>query len=359
MGRVSGAVREWLERRARLRGERLFHLERAAAEFRALGLSPHKARRKARVRFGNRRHCRIALREIGGDVRGLASLLRACRACASAWLQPALLLAGIVLMFFLSPAPRALLEGVIGTPLGAAEREQVFLAAEGGTASERAIGERDFAMLRTLATLSGVERYQRIYARGRAAQGVTLAAIQSEMRARTGNRSIWAGWMFSQTRIVTGPAKVVWLLMLFYVVLALRGCMHFRDKSVWLGYGLVVAFLHALASVTAWALAIQIWNWAPSSTAGTAGGIFSLLLVTYLLIAAIQCRYWWTDLRQRCPVCLDRLLLSVTEGTASGVLLGSAITQSVCAHGHGVLVESRWSRRFRPQEAPFLGLVRV
>jgi hypothetical protein len=359
MRRVSGAMQEWLERRARLHGERQFHLERAAAEFRALGLSPHEAKRKARVRFGNRRHCRIALREIGGDVRGLASLLRAYRVGASAWLQPALLLAGIVLMFFLSPAPRALLEGVIGTPLSGEEREQVFLAAEGGTASERAISERDFDRLRTLATLSGVERYERVYARGRAAQGVTLAAIQAQVRARTGNRSIWAGWMFSETRIVTGPAKVVWLLMSFYIVLALRGCMHFRDQGVWFGYGLVVALLHAAASVTAWAFAIQIWNRAPLSTAGTTGVIFSLLLATYLLIAVVQYRYWWTDLRQRCPVCLDRLLLPVTEGAASRVLLGSAITQSVCAHGHGVLVESRWSRRFRPQEAPFLGFVRV
>ena len=241
----------------------------------------------------------------------------------------------------------------------AEEREQVFLAAEGGTAAERAISERDFDRLRTLATLSGVERYERVYARGRAAQGVTLAAIQVQMRARTGNRSIWAGWMFSQTRIVTGPAKVVWLLMSFYIVLALRGCMHFRDQGVWFGYGLVVAFLHAAGIGDGMGVRDTDLELAPSSTAGTTGVIFSLLLVTYLLIAAIQCRYWWNDLRQRCPVCLDRLLLPVTEGTASRVLLGSAITQSVCAHGHGVLVESRWSRRFRPQEAPFLGLVRV
>ncbi len=262
-------------------------------------------------------------------------------------------------MLLLSPSPRALLEGVIGTPLRSEEREQVFLAAEGGTASERAIGERDFNKLRTVAGLSGVERYQRIYARGQAAHGVTLAAIQAEVRARTSNRSIWAGWMFSQTRIVTGPAKVVWLLMSFYVVSSLGGCMHFRDKGRWLGYGLGVAFLHALASLMAWAFAIQMWNRAPSPTAGVAGVIFSLLLVSWLVTAVIQCWYWWSDLRQRCPVCLERLLMPMTDGTANRVLLGSTITQSVCAHGHGVWVESRWSRRFRAQEAPFRGLVRV
>ncbi len=359
MSGASGAVKEWLERRARVCGERRFHLESAAAEYRALGLSPRESRRKARVRFGSRKRFRDALRELGGDVRGLADLLRAYRVGASAWVQPGSLLVAMVLMLLLSPAPRALLEGIIGTPLRSEVRDQVFMAAEGGTSAERAIADRDFERLRALATLSGVERYQRVYARGRAAQGVTLAAIQSEMRARTGNRSLWAGWMFSQTRIVTGPAKVVWLLMSFYILLALRGCMHFHHKSVWLGYGLAVAFLHALASLVAWSFAIQIWNWAPSSTAGVAGVIFSLLLVTYLLIASIQCWYWWNDLRQRCPVCLDRLMLPVTEGTANRVLLGSAITQSVCAHGHGVLVESRWFRRFRAQEAPFRGLIRV
>lgn len=359
MHRISGAVREWLERRARFYGERRFHLEQAAAELRGMGSSSRKANRKARVRLGGRRHSRAALGEIGGDLRGLASLFRAYRVGAPAELQPALLAAGIVLILFLSPSPRALLEGLIGTPLRSEEREQVFLAAEGGTASERAISERDFDKLRTLASLSGVERYQRIYARGRAAHGVALAAIQAEVRVRTSNRSIWAGWMFSQTRIVTGPAKVVWLLMSFYVVLALRGCMHFRNKVRWLGYGLVVLFLHAVASLMAWAFAIQVWRWAPSSTAGAAGVIFSLLLVAYLLVTSIQCWYWWNDLRQRCPVCADRLLLPLTQGTANRVLLGSAVNESVCAHGHGVLVESRWSRGFRPQEAPFLGVARV
>jgi hypothetical protein len=250
-------------------------------------------------------------------------------------------------------------EGVIGTSLSPEARAQVFVAVEGGAAAERAISARDFDKLRSLATLSRVERYHTIYAQGRAAQGAGLAAIQAEMRARTGNRSIWAGWMFSQTRIVTGPMKVVWLLLWFFILFALRGCMHFRERARWLAYGLFVALLHALASLVAWAFMIQIWNWAPSPTAGAAGVIFSLLLIACLLVAVIQCWYWWSDLRQRCPVCLHRLLLPLTEGAANRMLLGSALTQSVCAHGHGTLVESRWSRRFRPEETSFHGLIRV
>jgi hypothetical protein len=87
--------------------------------------------------------------------------------------------------------------------------------------------------------------------------------------------------------------------------------------------------------------------------------VFSLVFLAYLLISAMQCRWWWSDLNQRCSVCLDRLVLPLTEGTADRVLLESAITESVCAQGHGVLVESRWSRRFRPQDSPLRGLVRV
>jgi hypothetical protein len=80
------------------------------------------------------------------------------------------------------------------------------------------------------------------------------------------------------------------------------------------------------------------------------------MLVAYLLIASIQSWYWWNDLRQRCPVCLDRLVLPVTWGTANRVLLGSAIT-NLCertamayelkAGGHG---------DSGPQEGSFLGV---
>jgi hypothetical protein len=117
----------------------------------------------------------------------------------------------------------------------------------------------------------------------------------------------------------------------FCVVVALRGCMHFRDKGRWGGYGLVVALVHALASVVAWAFAIQARHWAPSSSAGAAGVIFSLLLVTYLLIALLQFWYWWSDLHQRCPVCLDRLMLHSTEGTANGrCWVQPSLNQCVC-----------------------------
>jgi hypothetical protein len=359
MRRITTAFREWLQLRARLHGEYRFHLENAAAELRTLGMSSRAAEREARARFGSRRHLRTALRELGGDLTGLPHLLHLHRVPASAWLQPALLLAAVVLILLLSPSPRALIEGVIGTPLAAEDRKAVELIAAGWTPAERVITAADFDAIRKLPTLSGVQRYQTFYVRAHAARGARLAAIQAEVRAQTGNRRIWAGWLFSETRIMTGPAQVVWVLAWFYVVFSLYQGLPSRGKDRWLLYGLVVALMHTLVSLMAWALAMQLWKWAPSSAGGLAGLIFSLLFIAYMLSVAIQCRHWRSDLNQRCPMCLDRLVLPLTEGKADRVLLESAITESVCVYGHGVLVESRWSRRFRPQESPLRGLVGV
>ncbi len=358
MRRIAGALREWMQLRARLNGEYRFHLENAAAELRIFGMSPRAAMRQARSRFGGRRHLRTARRELGADLTGLAHLLRAYRVPALAWLQPALLLAVVALILVISPAPRALIEGVIGTPLAAKDRQAVVLAAAGWTAPERIISAADFETLRTLRTLSAVERYRMNYVRARAARGATLASIESEVSTRLGNHRFWADWQFSETRIITGPAQMVWLLLWFYIVFSLFQAAPSRGKLCWLCYGFLMAFLHSLASLMAWALAMQIWKWAPSS-GGAAGVIFSLVFLAYLLLSAMQCRWWRSDLNQRCPMCLDRLVLPLTEGAVDRVLLESATTESVCARGHGVLVESRWSRRFRPQESPLRGLVRV
>jgi hypothetical protein len=350
MRRTFSAFEEWLQLRARPREERRFHLDRAAAEFRSLGLSPRAANRKARVRFGSSRNMRIARREIGADLPGLARLFRANRVAASVWLQPAVLLAAVVLILVLSPAPRAVLEGVIGKPLAAKDRRAVVLTARTLNPSYEGISSSDFEALRSTSTLTGVERYQTLDVRAQAAQGATLAAIQSEARARTGNRRIWAGWLFQETGILMGPAKAAWLAIAFYAIFSLRSYTPQLGKGRWLLYGFGVLSLHALATMMAWALAVQIWYRAFWSEAG-ALGIF-VMVVVFFRITAIQYRFWRADLLQRCPICLDRLLLPLTEGTPDGVLLNPATTESVCAHGHCVLVENRWSRAFRREASP-------
>jgi hypothetical protein len=337
MRRALSALQEWLQLRARVREERQFHLDRAAADFRSLGISSRAAKNAAHVRFGNRRNVRMAQRELGGDLRGLAFLFHAHRVLASAWLQPAALLAAISLVFLLSPAPREVIEGLLGQTLQASDRGVVSLAAFPGSGG---ITQSEFEALRSMTTVTDIERYRTQNVRARALSGVTLAMIEAEVHTRTGNRGLYAAWISGQTKIATGPVKAVWLFIAIYGLFFMQAYVCQPGNWRWLLYGFGVACLHLLASLTAWAFVVQIWN--PD------GLTFSTLLLAYCVAAmALQCRYWWLDLRQRCPICLDRLVMPLTEGMADRVLLGAAVTESICAYGHGALVESRWARQFR------------
>jgi hypothetical protein len=338
MLRVLSAVREWLQLRARVHEERQFHLDRAAADFRSLGLSHRAAKKAARRRFGHRRNRRIALTEIGGDLQGLVAMLRAHRVLASAWLQPVALLSAISLLFVLSPAPREMLEGLLGQTLEAADRGVVSLAAVPGSGG---ITLSEFKSLRSMTTVTGVEWYRTNNVRARAVPGATRTMIEADAIARAGNRGIYAAWISDQTKIATGPVKAGWLFIAVYGLFFMQAYVGRRGSGRWLLYGFGVACLHLLASLTAWALVIQICG-------VTAGLAFPILLLTYCVAAmALQCRYWLLDLRQRCPVCLDRLVMPLTEGAPHRVLLDTAVTESICVHGHGVLTESRWARQFR------------
>jgi hypothetical protein len=340
MRRLLSAVREWLQLRARVHEEHRFHLDHATDNFRSLGFSLRMARKQARARFGSRRNLQLARRELGGDLNGLALLLRAHRVLGSAWLQPATLLAAISLCFILSPAPREMLEGLFGQTVQSADRGVVSLAAMPGSGG---ITRPEFEALRSMTTVTEVERYQTHNVRARAVPGVTRTMIQADAITRTGNRGIYAAWVSEQTKITTGPAKVVWLFIAIYGLFFVHPYVRQSGNWRWLLYGFGVACLHLLASLTAWAFVIQVCG-------VTAGFTFSTLLLAYCVAAmAFQCRYWWLDLRQRCPICLDRLVMPLTEGAPDRVLLDAAVTESICAHGHGVLVESRWSRQFRDE----------
>lgn len=78
----------------------------------------------------------------------------------------------------------------------------------------------------------------------------------------------------------------------------------------------------------------------------------AFLFIAWMGVAVMQVRHWWTDLRSRCPLCLERMVLPLTEGAEGSMVLRPAVTESICTHGHGVLVESRWDRTFRPEESP-------
>jgi len=355
MNRGIDAFREWMELRKRVREERQFHLERLRAEFEVLGLSVREANRAARGRFGSRRHLKSALHELGGDWAGLVQLASAHRVHASLWFQPALLVAGILLVLLISPAPLAVVEGVAGRPLTAADRDAVFISEQKWNLTYLGIKKADYEAIQAMDCLTNLVRHQSIHARAQVRKSVALAAIESLVRKQTGNPRLRVIPFFEHQPIVMGPAKAVWGLaglnaLIFVVPL--------RRSALWLGYGLAVGSLHWLGSVFVWAMAIQVWSRIAWSTDGRALLAFLMTFMVYLGLVALQCRAWWSDLRQRCPFCLERLLLPLIAGSRDCFLLNSETTESVCAHGHGVLVESKWSSRFRPQQSPLLGLIR-
>jgi hypothetical protein len=343
MRRLFAAVREWLQLRARVREERRFHLDSAAADLRALGLSSRAAKREARSRLGSRRNLKLALREVGGDMAGLIFLLRSYRVTASLWLQPATLLALSVLMLALSPSPREIVNGVIGQS-PSVDLGVEFVSADGPF--PWGITPDEFEALRSMTTVTNLEPYRGLYARGQRSRGATLEEIQAEARARTGHLRFWAVPLSGRTELELSPAWTAWVIIALYGVFFLLTHIRRTLSGRWLFYGSALFCLHALASLTAWAFAMQLWNrikWPDAATLA-----FPMLILASWGAAALQCRYCWTDLRRRCPFCLNRLILPLTDGTADRVLLDPAVTESVCAHGHGALVESRWIRRFGP-----------
>ena len=358
MCRAIDALREWMQLRARLHDERHFHLDRAAAEFRALGLSSRAANRAARDRFGSRQNLKFALRELGGDWAGLIRLALAHRVDVSPWFHPTVLIMATTLILFLSPAPRAAIEGIAGQPLAVADRSELFISEQARNLSYVGITKADFESLHSLAGVTNVEPYLSIHARARAVKGITFAAIDSQVRAKTGNPRLRAVPMFERQSIVMGPAKAVWGFIAFCFVAFLSSFRaKFKGAYRWFGYGFAVACLHSLASLIIWALAIQLWSRIAWSTDGTALlGLLALSMV-YLGVVVLQCQLWWSDLRRRCPLCLDSLLLTLTKGTADCYLLNSVTTESVCAYGHGVLVENRWWCGFRPERSSLQRLV--
>lgn len=354
MNRVVDVLREWMELRKRLRDEREFHLDRLTANFQVLGLSHKAARRAARGRFGSRDHLRLALREIGGDWAGLFHLFSAYRVRASRSFQPIVLLAAILLMLLLSPDPVAVIEGVAGRPLRTADRNAVFISQQKWNSTYVGVTKSDFKALCALDGLSKVEWHQSVHARAQLKKGVTIAAIELLARKETGHRRLRIVPLFERNPIIMGPAKAVWA---FISCCALFLVGSFRRRPRWLAYGFQVGSLHALASLLLWALEMQIWARIAWSTDGRALLGFLVCLALYLGGLAFQYNLWWHDLRQRCPFCLHTLVLPLTEGSQNCFLLNSATTESICPHGHGVLVETRWSSKFRSQPSPFQGLI--
>jgi len=160
-------------------------------------------------------------------------------------------------------------------------------------------------------------------------------------------RRSWAG-RTERTDVAAGPAQIVWMAIGVYGLLLLRRYASGPAMRRWVWYGIGVGCLHAAASMAVFAWAIQM---RPNGVG------LMVVFPAWLIGAALQCGWWWSDLRERCPKCLERMVMPLTDGAADRVLIDAAVTESVCVHGHGVLVDSRWVRKFRVEESPIEELV--
>jgi hypothetical protein len=279
---------------------------------------------------------------LGCDFGALVDLIRTHRALASPWLQPAALISVIAFLFLLSPQPRELADSIPVRAQRAGMPGAILTMDIGSRWFGGDISPRDFEALQSMTTLTRVGRYHGSYAWGQAAPGATLPEIISEARRKTGNSKLAAEFVPPHWELPASPAQSLWLLMACYCAFLLWGTwLQFLWR--WLLYAIGSAALHAAASLAVAAYTLQIWTGSPLA--------ITFLFIAWMGAAVMQVRCWWVDLRSRCPRCFERMALPSTEGAAESIILRPAVTESICTHGHGVLVESRWNRTFRPEES--------
>lgn len=162
------------------------------------------------------------------------------------------------LILTVSPSARAVIEGVVGQPLSAADRSAVFISDQARNLTYRGITKAAFESIQSLDGVTKVERYLSIHARAQAVKGFTFAAINSQVRTKTGNPRLRVVSLFERRAILMGPAKAAWGFIALCSLVFLR-TFTAKLKSVhrWLSYGLAVACLHSLASLMTWAVAKQ------------------------------------------------------------------------------------------------------
>ena len=215
MCRAIDALKDWLQLRARLRNEHQFHIDRAAAEFRALGLSSRAANRAARRRFGSRKNLKLALRELDADWAGLIRLALAHRVDASPWFQPTVLIMAATLILFLCPAPRAAIEGIAGQSLAETDRGCCSFPSRRGTSATWELHKLIFnpsSPLMALPTWNGISRSMR----GQEPQKeLHLLRLTRRFRLKPAILRLRVVPMFERQAIVMGPAKAVWGFIAF------------------------------------------------------------------------------------------------------------------------------------------------
>jgi hypothetical protein len=111
-------------------------------------------------------------------------------------------------------------------------------------------------------------------------------------------------------------------------------------------YSVTVLCAIVLASAVVWVTGLQILvskSWGYDGIQGSVLLTFFLSFVGMLYLAMLL---WWIDVESRCPCCLRLPGMPEMHGHPYDVLVNPLAIESICFHGHGVAVQSRWGRCF-------------
>jgi hypothetical protein len=307
MTRIFKAIEEWRSRRADLRQEWVFHIQRAAFELEDLGFSREEARQLAEERLGPRsRYRRKAIRDAGAGLAGLVALIAPRPPWRSPWAVPAALFAALALVVALNPGRKAVASAVLD-PAN-------FL--------------RD-----------GVTPYP-------PPPNCWPALPSATPRTAADPCVLRAPWM-KPIVIPAGWAKLFFGAFFLGTVWPLAR-MVLRTRKGWrlLLFGVAFQGGIVLLATTVWVTTLQYFmlitwtDWALREVS-----IVSLHL-GLIGVAAGTAKWWRTDVYRRCPECLERLLLPEEHGRMNSFLLEPLEVEMVCVNGHGTLAEDHWQRRF-------------
>lgn len=115
-------------------------------------------------------------------------------------------------------------------------------------------------------------------------------------------------------------------------------------------FGMLLLVLMAAMGAVCWATGLQMLlhsRWRVDPLQGVAVMVFGFAFVGSMAAAF---RFLFRDLARRCPVCLTRLGMADSRGNRHDVLVWPRETETICLHGHGLNLETRWGRVF--QEDP-------
>jgi hypothetical protein len=193
-----------------------------------------------------------------------------------------------------------------------------------------------------------------IYLAGRRAPGVTPSRFQSALNLTA--KATWGTWNKTPRRRIEAEApeaalasslwmRVCLLLVPFVAVLLPTAGLWADQIRRWRGQFQPLRYFGFLAakSTVMYSILLLLWlSWAAIYPLPFGEAISDLVLETTvaltIVVAGLYGAQWIKqDQKVRCPVCLQRLRMPITEGLLGSVLFARPKDEFICTEGHGVL----------------------